>query len=362
MRYIRFLKPPRIIHGKSTSKEQVNCLITITSDLGDSFLPCDVLLSTELLSANTGEVIVWKTVQWTAGIRALLVTLPLSKSCTRSPLRIRIGTEPKSGFDDYSTLAEGDGRGVVSAWSAPVNTSSGKKEAAKIVERRFCIGTNEIHIWEETGESIARHMWDAGITISCHMNDLLARVGRESSQLLPKPQRALKVLELGTGCGMVGISIAQVIEGAHVMLTDLSEAEEIVKRNIQTAKPAKDSTLEFRELDWEEDLPASCRSAHIGLVIAADCTYNPDSCPALVNTCHRIAKASPNVFVAIAMKIRHSSEEIFFDLMRDAGFHSTQSLAYPLPGDEKSGEETVHLYVYRYDRGRKESFNLTNPV
>lgn len=44
---------------------------------------------------------------------------------------------------------------------------------------------------------------DAGITISCHMNDLLARVGRESSQLLPKPQRALKVLELGTGCGMV---------------------------------------------------------------------------------------------------------------------------------------------------------------
>lgn len=71
------------------------------------------------------------------------------------------------------------------------------------------------------------------------------------------------------------------------MLTDLSEAEEIVKRNIQTAKPAKDSTLEFRELDWEEDLPASCRSAHIGLVIAADCTYNPDSWYAPIPLIHR---------------------------------------------------------------------------
>jgi hypothetical protein len=65
----------------------------------------------------------------------------------------------------------------------------------------------------------------------------------------------------------------------------------------------------------------------------------------------RIAKKSPNVVVAIAMKMRHSSEEVFFDLMAKAGFEETGKVAIPLPGDEMVGEETVHLYVYKFAPG-----------
>jgi hypothetical protein len=78
---------------------------------------------------------------------------------------------------------------------------------------------------------------------------------------------------------MVGIAIAQTLEGADVVVTDLPEAQEIVQRNISQARPAKGSILEFQELDWDAELPPNLRtsSSRLDLVIAADCTYNPDS-------------------------------------------------------------------------------------
>jgi methylase of polypeptide subunit release factors len=98
--------------------------------------------------------------------------------------------------------------------------------------------------------------------------------------LLPstrKPQ--LSVLELGTGCGMVGIAIAQTVSNSKVLLTDLPEAREIVERNIESALKAPDASLTFRELDWDAELPDDLKSISepLDLVVAADCTYNPDS-------------------------------------------------------------------------------------
>jgi hypothetical protein len=71
--------------------------------------------------------------------------------------------------------------------------------------------------------------------------------------------------------------------------------------------------------------------------------------PALVQTLKRLAIVSPEAVVAIAMKMRHSSEEIFFDLMSAAGFQQTTKLDFPLPGDVELGEEVVYLHVYQYN-------------
>jgi hypothetical protein len=67
-----------------------------------------------------------------------------------------------------------------------------------------------------------------------------------------------------------------------------------------------------------------------------------------VQTLSRLSEVSQDVRIAIAMKMRHSSEEIFFHLMAAAGFHETTKLEYPLPGDVEVGEETVNLHVYRH--------------
>lgn len=159
MRYVRFLKTPRTVTEKSTGRRQISCLITITSDLGDSFLPHDVQLSAELLTSGPSEDIkIWQSVQWKSGMRSLPITFPATKNPGPSRLRVRIGVEPKSTLDEYTNLLEEESCGVVSAWSSEVSLSSAV-EAEKLVERRFKVSNGEIRILEETGESIARHLW-----------------------------------------------------------------------------------------------------------------------------------------------------------------------------------------------------------
>lgn len=91
-------------------------------------------------------------------MRSLLVKFPLPKArAASSSLRVRIGVEPKSLHDDFSKLADDGSRGVVSAWSTEFGASV---EAVKLIERRFMLSNGpQVNIWEETGESIARHLW-----------------------------------------------------------------------------------------------------------------------------------------------------------------------------------------------------------
>lgn len=161
MRYVRFLKTPRVVSEKGTSKKQISCLVTIASDLGDSFLPYDIQLSAELLLvAPQEEVLVWQTLRWNAGMRCLPITFPWTKSRATSTLRVRLGVEPKVTYDEYSSFSDDGIRGVTSAWSADFEAQESSHEAEKLVERRFRLASGStVAILEETGESIARHLW-----------------------------------------------------------------------------------------------------------------------------------------------------------------------------------------------------------
>lgn len=127
---------------------------------------------------------------------------------------------------------------------------------------------------------ILNHLRDAGITLSCHISGMLERGNPLAEALLPTRQSSqLRVLELGTGCGIVGMTIAHCIPDAIVLLTDLPEAQEIVEHNISQINLAKSSVLSFKTLDWDDELPQNLQSSTspLDLVLAADCTYNSDS-------------------------------------------------------------------------------------
>ena len=103
----------------------------------------------------------------------------------------------------------------------------------------------------------------------------------ELSKALPsaKSGPGLHILELGTGCGIVGITLAQSLFDVQVLLTDLPEAEMIVQRNIDAASSLSGRSVRFQELDWDAELPSSTHFPldRLDLIIAADCTYNSDS-------------------------------------------------------------------------------------
>lgn len=190
---------------------------------------------------------------------------------------------------------------------------------------------------------------DAGIALSAH----LSRIVADQVEGLPlvdqligaTAQKPLNVIELGAGCGIVGISFAQLVQNCEVILTDMPEAEEIAQRNISGMHPARNSTVLFQSLNWDDPLPSGVSDKNFSLILVADCTYNPDSSPALVNTFSALVTRSPNAIVLIAMKIRHDAELVFFDLMKEAGFINDSEISIALP--ETLGEqEHVEIYVF----------------
>lgn len=166
------------------------------------------------------------------------------------------------------------------------------------------------------------------------------------SELLQNPRdKPLQVLELGSGCGIVGIALAKLLPRCSVMLTDLPEAEDIVIQNIAAARPAHSSKIEYQNLDWDEPLPKDFCHEPIDLILVSDCTYNADSLPALVSVLDRLVQSSPSALILVALKRRHESEAIFFGLMQSAGLcqHKVHTLSLPSQHDQL---DRIELHCY----------------
>lgn len=176
MHYIRFLKPPRL---SSTHPNSISAKITITTDLGESFLPIDVPLLVDL-EDESGRVLNGSKTEalWmgSRGMRALEVVLALH---VRSG-NVRMFFRPKEeryAVDGFESLLEykhgsnddseedGENGGIVAVRSMHIDVTGKNSTQARLAERVFTSGSGtsakNLRIWEETGESIARHIWYA---------------------------------------------------------------------------------------------------------------------------------------------------------------------------------------------------------
>ncbi|KAL2062864.1 hypothetical protein VTL71DRAFT_5936 [Oculimacula yallundae] len=349
MHYIRFLKAPQRTRD-SRGIYHLSAVITITTDLGDSFLYSDLPLVVGLENAEGKPLLgnIRKEYLWTGshGFRGLPVEIETIRVGPAPNMMIKAKEEHHMVDNFEEVLLQGrkgteDEGGVVSL--------RGNALGYGIVERSFNYGDGKsVHIWEEAGESIARHIWDAGLVLSAYLS-VQMKTAQTSSSLpelpilqgqLSKPD--LNVLELGAGCGIVGITLRQLLPNiSQMILTDLPEATSILTHNIALCSPVPSHSV----LDWSVPLPSEIASTKWNLVLIADCTYNPDVVPDLVNTLGRLADGNEDLMVLLAMKVRHSSEAVFFALMEEGGWIVKESIKLPLPvlGGE---DEEIEIFVF----------------
>lgn len=168
--------------------------------------------------------------------------------------------------------------------------------------------------------------------------------------------RNLHVLELGAGCGIVGITLSTYFPAAQVILTDLPEASSILTRNLALLSPPTSSYRSSSSvnphtshhiLDWSHPLPSTISSQSFNLVVVADCTYNPDVVPDLVSTLEAVVERSTDVLVLVAMKVRHESEIVFFELMEAQGFVIREEGTIALPVLEGE-QEKIQIYGFQF--------------
>lgn len=158
MHYIRFLKSPKLV---TSGREQcLEAKITVTTDLGEAFLAADVEIFVSVVGANGSVVGAGKTHAWkgSEGMRSLGVSVGLKGR--KDVVRMCVSASGDAAVESFQSVLRGGKGGVVTVRSMGIDTRTGKSIGSGMAERVFTFGSGkEVHIWEETGESIARHIW-----------------------------------------------------------------------------------------------------------------------------------------------------------------------------------------------------------
>jgi len=154
--YVRFLKTPRIQQQNGTAS--ISALICIATDLGDSFLAEDVELMVTARE-ETFRILYEQPTKWNAYNRELPIILgPLPANLAQKTLVLTVQLpKPKTlRFVDYVSTPIPLVMGAISAPFGPQSTP-----AEKLVKRHIenLARGPPLEIWEETGNSIARHIW-----------------------------------------------------------------------------------------------------------------------------------------------------------------------------------------------------------
>lgn len=328
----------------------LKAVVTVTTDLGETFYqdPLDLIVSLRS-PEDDGDIYLRKRLAWPAGARSVPITFDLSRQDIDWPACVHVAVRNLKPAGFLSPF--------VDIWSAPLNPAKGQFETGRRVERRFLPGNNRpVVLLEDAGDSIARHLWDGSQALAQHIDESTSLQNSETLPLLEyvlvsATYRRLHVLELGCGCGTVGLSLAQTIPDCSVWLTDLPEVAELVTANMNRAVPSISSNIRFEPLDWCQPLPASLQSRKNDLIIVSECTYNTDTLEALVGVLVQLLVRSPKAVIIVATKTRHDSEASFFTLMKNAGIIEEGSMRLPLPGEPGQGyadwAKDVGLHLFR---------------
>jgi len=152
--YLRFLRTPQVADVSKKTIE-ISAVTAITTDLGDSFLSQDVTIVARVVDATShGEILSSLEVPWTIGARAAKIKLQCNAKHTSRLVHLHLTTR-----DTISAHSSCQVPAVLDVWSSPFNIKA-KAKADLLVERRIQLqGRSQVRIWEETGDSIARHIW-----------------------------------------------------------------------------------------------------------------------------------------------------------------------------------------------------------
>lgn len=413
MHYFRLLKAPQVM--REDGRYVIKLVFTITTDLGDSFLwPVENLPlhkfgiqviatvtsgdgSSSWLLSDPGRLF------WKHGMRVAKPTLEFPYSIKRAmdagrevELCVRPATSDHSADSAGRILAPPSEtilyqedlhkRGMVMpAWSSLRTRNDGDQVSKRQIYLGMpADGSGYLELEEEIGESIARHIWDAGVVAFCTIAGIGTLPDYQPSQhacmkalhntINSRP--SLRVLELGCGVGILGLGLAAAYPKLRtdpsarctIMMTDLPEAESRARANIRLNNkgemdpPAK---VLYENLDWEEGRKGKfgqqVSSQAWDLVMLSDCTYNVDMLPALVETLTALHSSNLNHIspgerfrtkVFLATKPRHDSEMALFELLDKNGWITVheQILWKPLLG---AMPQAIRMYLFQKTGSKK---------
>ncbi|RUP52329.1 putative methyltransferase-domain-containing protein [Jimgerdemannia flammicorona] len=182
-------------------------------------------------------------------------------------------------------------------------------------------------------------VWDAGLVLSKY----LEKLSSEPSQTMIKSRA--RVIELGSGTGLVGLVFARCFPDAEcIVLTDKSASLPLLKKNLleNAVTGSKTSRVVVEELDWEHtDLIGTALAGPYDVVLLSDCLWYPPIYEPLVKSLSAVA--GPSTIVILAYEKRDFDKEIEFFKM------FSQKFAFKDVNSEEQNEQwqSEDIFMFR---------------
>lgn len=159
-------------------------------------------------------------------------------------------------------------------------------------------------------EGFASTVWDSSIVLAKYF------------EKRPDLVRGKRCLELGAGCGLVGIVMA-VLEAATVTLTDMAGNLPLLEKNKQLLEEDCKKRITIKELMWGSDVRIF--GPPLDVIVATDVVYNHDVVQPLIDSIR--ALSGPHTQVYFAYGRNRTAEESFFNIAHKD--YASQALTMP---------------------------------
>lgn len=196
--------------------------------------------------------------------------------------------------------------------------------------RKWTIPSSDLHskfdiILREpslTGDNLGLKTWATSFVISKQIGQLGHNYflhllgplgGSEKSIDHIALQRKIRVLELGSGTGLLGM-VTAAVWGVSVLSTDLEDIQENLRYNIQmnhdTISKVSNGSVTSEVLDWREPEKAFAEPRDFELILAADPLYDDFHPLALAKTINFFLKknSKSRLLVAIPLRDKYTAE------------------------------------------------------
>ncbi|OBA29168.1 hypothetical protein HANVADRAFT_46802 [Hanseniaspora valbyensis NRRL Y-1626] len=185
--------------------------------------------------------------------------------------------------------------------------SDNQKEAIKIVERGI---TNDLIGWKTWGTSLPfskRLMSDDSIFQEIQLDQ------NKKDNNIVESKKNYKILELGSGTGLAGISILQKLfncQNFELYLTDLPEIVPNLEKNIYLNHPLSEN-VHILPLDWMDYsgfIEKMGSDIKFDFVVVCDCLYAPEHPGLVVNTVKQFLKKNGQLLLELPLRPKFEEE------------------------------------------------------
>lgn len=201
-------------------------------------------------------------------------------------------------------------------------------------ETNVCFGSNQLRVFLDMGVGIGGDKWPAA-DIFCNLI-----VEPQWRQFFVQLLDGKRVLELGSGNGVVGVLIEKAFDPSEICITDLDSHIKHIRHNI-TLNSCKQTTMGI-PYDWTESMEVADPHllAPFDVILALECVYREDLYIPLIRT---IKQQFHSKSVCFLGSTRQFTKPVFFQMLAENG------LAYKkLPTDmlpQHSLDESIGMFV-----------------